>query len=243
MNLYLDIETIPTQRADLAKEIAESVEYKEPQCPGNISKLETKQKWLDEKYPELVKKAKSDHLEEIDQKYRETALNGTVGEIICISWAIDDNPVKRVIRSLEQDESTILIQLNGSLHNELKDSHGYERRPVWIGHNITGFDLRFLWQRFVINNIKPMINIPYDAKPWDDCVFDTRTQWCGVQKYSKGFHSLDFLCKVFNIKQKGDLDGSKVWDYVKEGRYEEIGEYCDDDVERVRELHNRMRFR
>src|SRR3546814_4351137 len=59
------------------------------------------------------------------------------------------------------------------------------RRPVFIGHNITGFDLRFILQRAVILGVQPPLNIPFGARPWDESVFDTMTQWAGHGKDRK----------------------------------------------------------
>ena len=111
---------------------------------------------------------------------------------------------------------------------------------TWIGHYITGFDLRFLWQRCVINELPPGFHIPKDAKPWDARVFDTKIEWSGMQ--STGTGTLGAVCKSMGYDGKGDIDGSKVWDYVKEGRIQEVADYCKDDVEKVRILHKRMTF-
>ena len=51
-------------------------------------------------------------------------------------------------------------------------------------------------------------------------IFDTMTAWAGV----------------------GNIDGSKVWDYVRTGRIADVVEYCKGDVERVRAIHRRMTF-
>ena len=38
------------------------------------------------------------------------------------------------------------------------------------------------------------------------------------------------------------MDGSKVWDAVREGRYADVCDYCQDDIELVRSLHLRQTF-
>jgi len=109
----------------------------------------------------------------------------------------------------------------------------------WVGHYITGFDLRFIWQRCVLNRLKPVPRIPYDAKPWSDSVFDTCIEWKGNGKSSG---SLNALCKAFGLEGKGDIDGSKVYDEYLAGHYQNIIDYCKDDVHKVRELHKCMTF-
>ena len=47
---------------------------------------------------------------------------------------------------------------------------------------------------------------------------------------------------MLNIEQKGDIDGSKVWKAVQDGRIDEVAEYCAKDVERVRAIYKRMNF-
>lgn len=219
MFLYIDIETIPCQRDGIWDEIAASVDP-----PANMSKAETIAKWEADKKPDVV-----------DEKYRRTALDGTLGEIVVIGCAIDDRPAFAEYRDLSVTESDFLSDALQLLADHLSD-----RSPTWVGHYITGFDLRFIWQRCVINNVAPPLKIPHNAKPWDSQIFDTKTEWSGISGNSTS--NLDALCKAMGMPGKGDIDGSKVWDYVKEGRVEEVAEYCKADVDRTRELHRRMTF-
>jgi len=111
--------------------------------------------------------------------------------------------------------------------------------PVFIGHNVINFDLRFLFQRSVMCNVKPPIFIPFNAKPWDASVYDTMTAWAGFGNRV----SLDKLCKIFELEDdNNEIDGSKVWDYYKEGRIAEIAEYCKQDVVQTRQAYKRMTF-
>jgi len=227
MNIYLDIETIPSQREDIKSDIAETISH-----PGNISKAETIEKWNAEKKPAAI-----------DSKLRETALGGTFGEIICICWAIDESPVHTHYRKhndtrWENNELGLLSEFFTEINADL--SHPQRPLPAkWIGHNITGFDLRFIWQRAVIQQVPPPFNLPYDAKAWDDSVFDTMHEWAGSQGKDK---SLDKVCKALGLKGKGDMDGSKVYDAWLAGEDEKIKEYCADDVSKVRDIHNMLTF-
>jgi len=224
MNIYLDIETIPTQRDDIKAKLAATVTP-----PKNITKADTKAAWLMDKKPAAV-----------DEVYRKTALNGTYGEIICLCWAIDDGPVQGVTRNLNGSEAVLLEQFFAQLAPHLYEP-GRPVVPCWVGHYITGFDLRFIWQRCVINGVHPTCKIPYDAKPWSDLVYDTKIEWTGIGQHT-GAGSLDDVCTALGLAGKGDMDGSKVWDAILEGRYTEVAEYCEDDVEKVRAVHKRMTF-
>ena len=100
-----------------------------------------------------------------------------------------------------------------------------------------------LYQRSVVHGIKPPYWIPFDAKPWGDRVFDTMLAWAGA----RGRVGQDKLCRILGIDAKGselgdEIDGSKVWDFVKEGRIAEVATYCGGDVQRAKEIHQRLTF-
>lgn len=226
MNLYLDIETIPTQDERVKADIAASIH-----APANYKKDEAIQKWFAEHEEE-----------EFDKAYRKTALNGLVGEVICISWALGDCAVQHVYRTSKVGtEAELLVDFMLALRKGLAIPNTDRLiEPIWIGHYITGFDLRFLWQRYIMKKVIPLVNIPFDAKPWDKSVYDTKIKLSGMQ--STGYGSLDAVSKIMGHKIKGDITGATVWDAWLAGRFEDIATYCDDDVERVRDLHKRMTF-
>lgn len=226
MNIYLDIETVPSQDPDVKADLWASITP-----PGNYSKPESIAKWEAECKPPLVEEA-----------WLKTAMDGALGQIVCASVAFDDNPTRIFYAENWMDvEGMILGQMFDAI------SSGYDpsrhRRPTFIGHNLIGFDLRFIYQRAVVHGIRPPLIIPFDAKPWDEKVFDTMIKWSGVGKSV----SLDKLCRTFNLPKKGteigqDIDGSKVWEFVKAGKISDVAHYCAADVERVRKLHKRMTF-
>ena len=224
MNIYLDIETLPCQTAgfgdELRAELAADAEAKkaEVRAPAN---------YKDEaKIAEYIAAARQKIDDEIDaeaeKKYRATALDGTFGEVFCVSWAIDDGEIVC---------DTLPNFLGKVCALEIRSD-----RPVIIGHNVS-FDIRFIWQRAAIEGLTIPRWWPVKAKPWDDVIFDTMTQWVGVGNRVK----LDKLCKAFGIKGKDGFDGSMVYDAWLEGKHDQIREYCCDDVMRVRELHRRIR--
>lgn len=223
--LFLDIETIPTQNQILIKSFKDGIK-----APGNYSKQETIDKWLEDNRDS-----------EADKLHRKTAIDGLHGEIFSIAWAFDDGAAYVVYRGNNETEK-FLLQSFFTQISDIKDSYG--NRAViskWVGHYITGFDLRFIWQRCVINGVKPSVSIPYDAKPWDDRVFDTKVAWTGSGQYS-GAGSLDAMSRAFGLDGKGDIDGSKVYDYWLAGRFDEIAEYNKDDVVKTRGMYKRMNF-
>lgn len=224
MFIYLDIETIPTQRPDLQDFVAGELK-----APSNY------------KDPEKIAAYIAENKE---KAIADTGLDGAFGEIICIGWAINDGEPSCIGRLPEASEADLLREFFSRLSDEIdrsfEDPHERGRFPVWVGHYITGFDLRFLWQRCVVNQVKPGVMIPYDAKPWGDRVFDTKTEWTGLNKTGRG--SLDAISRALGYAGKGDMDGSKVWDAIKAGNLAEVMEYCKADVNKARLLHKRMTF-
>ena len=219
MNVFIDLETIPGQRPGIREELAAAITH-----PGNMSKPETIAKWEAEDKPNLVETA-----------YARAGLNGSTGEVWCIAWAVDDEPVECLSRdSLASGETDLLH----SFHRALNALTTPRERPRFVGHYISGFDLRFLWQRSVVCQIRPARCIPFDAKPWGDEIFDTMVRWSGARDKI----SQDNLCRTLGLPVKDGMDGSMVWDMVQRGEYVNVAEYCKGDVQRVREIYRRMQF-
>jgi hypothetical protein len=232
MNIYFDIETIPAQDPVAIAVIKADIEKQKllVKAPSN---------YKDEEKIAAYIAAEVEKLDtEFDATYRKTSFDGGLGEICCIGYAIDDHPPVSIYGHSEKDILDIFFL---AIKNSYNPSS--QQRPVFIGHNIVNFDLRFLFQRSVMNNIKPPMMIPFNAKPWDESIFDTMTAWAGHGNRV----SLDKLCKIFNIPQKGseigiEIDGSKVWDFYQTGLIADIAKYCEGDVERTRQAYKRMTF-
>jgi predicted PolB exonuclease-like 3'-5' exonuclease len=221
MNIYFDIETIPSQLPGIREELAAAIEP-----PGNISKAETIAAWHAEKKPALVEEA-----------YLKTSFDGGYGQACVIGWAIeDDEPRAYSVQDLTYASERKMLE---DFFCMIVDSYSLMDRPVFIGHNVIGFDMRFLWQRAMVLGVKPPPYFPRDPKPWSEAVFDTMLAWDSQQRAGG---SMARLCRLFGLEGKGDMDGSKVWPMVQEGRIQEVANYCCGDVSRTRELHKRMTF-
>lgn len=218
MYLYLDIETIPAQSPEVRARIAETVK-----APGSMKKAETLAQWESEQKPAAVEEA-----------IAKTALNGAYGHICCIGWAIDDGQVYHTSwQGLPHfAEHNPIV----ALFNHVSEECGAYRRPVIVGHNVSSFDIRFIWQRCIALGIRAPAWLPRDPKPWGNDVFDTMTAWAG----SRDTISMDNLCAALGLPGKGEIDGSMVGKLFAEGRHEEIAEYCRADVERTRQIHRKM---
>lgn len=214
MNIYLDIETIPGDRPGLRDEIAASITP-----PGNISKAETIAAWERDKKPGLIEEA-----------YSKTGLDGATGQIICIGFAKDSGTAE----AIHGAEADVIAGFFGWLDAVFNPND----RPLWIGHNVAAFDMKYIWQRAIVNGIKPPRYLPRNPKPWDETVFDTMTQWAGPGNRI----SLDKLCKALGIDGKGEVSGKDVWPMYRAGKLAEIAEYCKSDVETTRKVYKRLVF-
>jgi hypothetical protein len=70
--------------------------------------------------------------------------------------------------------------------------------------------------------------------------FDVREVLTNYDRYRKG--TLEFFCDIFGVNSpKNGIDGSKVGDYFKQGRLEEIANYCLADCKATGELYQRLK--
>lgn len=163
-----------------------------------------------------------------EQTLKRLSLSAITAKIVCIGYAIEP-PNHSPVEILDGEETNILRdfwKLTGDA-------------DLFVGHNILDFDLRFIYQRSIINQIKPSREIPF-ARFRNSPVFDTMHEWT---KWGRDFIKLDVLAKSLNIPSpKTDLDGSKVYKYYKVGKHSEIYDYCKRDVETVGEVYRRMIF-
>jgi DNA polymerase elongation subunit (family B) len=217
MNIYLDIETIPTQSDEVRAEIAATITP-----PGNISKADTIAAWNAEKKPALVKEA-----------IAKTSFDGATGHICCIGWAVGWAKPKSASVHRIDDEKLTLQAVFAELAAEVKDEW---QSPTIIGHNVINFDIRFVWQRAIILGVKLPQWFPRDPKPWGSDAFDTMTAFAG----SRGTIGMDRLCRALGMGGKGEIDGSMVGDLWAAGEHDKIAAYCRADIERTREIHRRM---
>ena len=244
MNLVIDIETVPAQRPDVladiraTKEADLAIALANIAPPGNYKKQETIDAWMTEEAPKIATSLNAAFESDVDATYRKTSFDGAFGQVCVIGWAVDDAEPQAVY-GLDQ-EASLLGFFAHELSMQIGRSH--ELMTTVIGHNVAAFDLRFLFQRSIVNGVRPhpIIARAAQAKPWEsEKVFDTMVQWSGI----KDRISLDRLCKALSIQTpKGDIDGSKVWDYVKAGKIAEVAEYCKKDVEATRAVFRRMTY-
>ncbi len=178
----------------------------------------------------LVETQTKDSQHEADEPtiIKRLSLSALTARILCLGYSIEP-PHEAPVDILHGDETEILRDF-WKLATDVS---------LFVGHNILDFDLRFIYQRSIINQIKPSREIPlsrFRSSP----VFDTMHEWT---KWGRDFVKLDALAKSLNIPSpKEDLDGSKVFEYYQAGNLSDIHEYCKRDVETVKRVYRRMTF-
>ena len=218
--LFLDLETIQTTDPDIIQDISDNISP-----PKTIKKQESIDAWNTEKRPAAI-----------DEAVSKTSFDGFTGSICSISWAVNDGEIQSIHRDTHPVDDFNLI---GSFWRRLIHQNGVNFNPMWAAHNIE-FDLNFLYKRCVVNNIRPSIILPHNAKPWARDVFCTLYESVGLSKVGG---SLDRMCKVLGIGQKTDgMKGSDVNQYFLDGRIDEIVKYNKQDVYLLRELYKRLKF-
>ena len=208
--LYLDIETVGCQDES-------RVDF-EAAIPKNISKAETKLKWLEENRQSVIDK---------------TALDGWLGHVVQISAQFQDKEFSATAKSVEEEQDILLKFLLFAI--EAKSVEFYIQ-PAIVGHNIIGFDIPFLWKRAVCLGAKLPSWFPRKPKEWSGETVDTMLAFSGY----KEFISMDKLCGHLGIEGKGDMDGSMIAQMWKDGKHQEIADYCMDDVQKVKQIHEKM---
>jgi hypothetical protein len=159
---------------------------------------------------------------------KKLSLSALTARVLCLAYAVEP-PRDAAIEVLQGEEAQILQgfwQLAGDT-------------DLFVGHNVLDFDLRFIYQRSIVNQIRPSREIPsahYRSAP----VFDTMHEW---GRWGHERAGLDPLAQALALPSpKSGCDGSKVFEFYRAGRQSEICAYCKGDVETVRQVYRRLTF-
>jgi predicted PolB exonuclease-like 3'-5' exonuclease len=159
---------------------------------------------------------------------KKLSLSAVTAKIICICYAVEP-PVGCEVQALQGEEREII----NAFWKLAADCN------LFVGHNILDFDLRFIYQRSIIHQIKPSRDLPF-ARFRNAPIYDTMQEW---SKWGREHASLDTLSKALSIPSpKESLDGSKVYPYYRAGKLAEIVEYCKRDVDSTRQVYRRLTF-
>jgi hypothetical protein len=221
--MFIDVETLPPP-----EELRASVN------PALASKLT-------DRYGERQRDPRPERAEE---QFRKLALHAEYGRVLCVGMIVEQEGEVVCRGVLGRERETLRFHLDEArtLRGFWNQLRGFdERHDLVIGHNLYDFDLPFLYKRSFIQRVRPSVRLSfarYRSRP----IFDTMKEW-ELWAWRPGI-KLDELADVLRLgitKTEG-MDGSCIYDRFREGRHEEIADYCMRDVELTREIYYRLTF-
>ena len=201
---------------------------------GNM-RLEQQQRYLE------------DIAAEEERCYQLGALSATSGRVLSLAVHVGAVPGMEVA-GLEQShgEHVFGIDADGYEQDEKSALTGFLNllkdfdpdTDELVGHNILGFDLPFILQRCLVNNIPvgPFVDLSeFHVRG----VFDTMHHWW---LGTKRFVSLDDIAWSLGIESSktAEAEGSKVFEMYRAQKLAEIREYNLNDVRVTRKVYERM---
>jgi len=201
---------------------------------GNM-RLEQQQRYLE------------DIAAEEERAYQLGSLNATSGRVLSIAVHVGPIPGLEIEGlTSDQSEHAFGIDVEGNEQDEaqalgeflaLLSDFDLECDEI-VGHNIIGFDLPFIFQRCLVNNIavRPPVNLAeYSVRG----VFDTMRGWWLGGRNRVGLDDIAWALGLESSKT-ADVEGSKVFELYQAGKLAEIREYNLNDVRVTRKVYERL---
>lgn len=189
---------------------------------------------------------------EKDERRREAvpdqmALFPGLGKIIAIGlWNLEQDRGLMLLEGSESAQhewekvprSDIFRGEEGELLEKFWEVVG-RKRPRLVSYNGRGYDGPILMIRSAQLGVKPTANlVPYRYDISTHCDLMDVFTFMGAWRQN---YSLDYWCRRFDVESpKGSIDGSQVGRYYREGRLEDIGEYCLRDVRATAQLYEKV---
>jgi 3'-5' exonuclease len=178
-----------------------------------------------------------------EQPYLQTALDWTLGRIVCIGLCVESENQKPqeqafLARITPQDSPT------ESLAKEAEALKAFWQFVLpddyFIGHNILGFDLPFLWNRSIVCGVCPSRSLNLQPESIE-FTFDTMQVWAqwSSNPSNRRWVKLDTLAQVMGLRAK-TASGSQVYGWWQEQRFEQIHDYCLSDARLEYDLYRRL---
>jgi hypothetical protein len=184
---------------------------------------------------------------EEERVYQLGSLNATSGRVLSIAVQVGPIPGFEIEGlTSDQSEHAFGIDAEGNEQEEaqalteflaLISDFDLECDEI-VGHNIIGFDLPFIYQRCLVNNIavRPPINLgEYNVRG----VFDTMRGWWLGGRNRVGLDDIAWALGLESSKTS-EVEGSKVFELYQAGKLAEIREYNLNDVRVTRKVYERL---
>lgn len=179
---------------------------------------------------------------EVEKRFRDLALRGEWGRLLCVGVVIEEEGVVKHCGVLGRERETRRFHLDEArtLRSFWRLVTGFrEGQDLFIGHNLLDFDLPFLYKRSCIHGVRPSMNLSFrrfQSYP----IFDTMWEWMKWRQRIS-LHELTQALGIPSPKESG-VDGLGIYDLYQQGRHEEIAQYCMQDVKCAREVFYRLQY-
>jgi hypothetical protein len=184
---------------------------------------------------------------EEERVYQLGSLNATTGRVLSIAVHVGPIPGFE-IEGLTQSQSEYAFGIDekGNEQEEaralldflsLMSDFDSECDEI-VGHNIIGFDLPFIFQRCLVNNVaaRPFVNLgDYNVRG----VYDTMRGWWLGGRNRVGLDDIAWALGIESSKTS-EVEGSRVFELYQAGKLLEIREYNLNDVRVTRKVYERM---
>ena len=188
--------------------------------------------------------------EDRDAVPERTALFPCLGKVIAIGmWAVEKDAGFLLLEGKQEPEreyekvggAKVFRGSEGELLTKFWETvaPATKPKPRLISFNGRTYDGPVLSLRSAQLGLKPTRQlVPYRYDVSDHCDLFDVLSFHGTTRES---FSLDYWCRRFDIESpKGSVDGSQVARYYRDGRVEEIGEYCLRDVRATAALYKKL---
>lgn len=167
-----------------------------------------------------------DEKTDFEQYLLSTSVDGSFGRILCIGYAINNDPVDIIYSENEKE----ILEKFWTIAKDMS---------LFVGHNILDFDLRFIYQRSIVNGVRPSVELNF-ARYRNFPIYDTMREWV---KWANVMIGLEHVALALGIPTPKDgIDGSQVYSFYQKGKVQDILEYCKRDVEVTRAVYKRMTY-
>jgi len=159
-----------------------------------------------------------------------TVFDTDLAEIVCISLYMDDTMYS--FTQKDYRESEILNMFWDTIKTKTK--HPYRI----VTYNGKSYDIPIIIKKSAMYGITPTRTI--STKKYDE------REHCDLFGMLSGYmpsnaKSLNFYCSLYGIDKCMDTTGGDISGLVKQGKWDDVAEKCEDDVMATYELYNRLK--
>jgi hypothetical protein len=234
--LFLDIEAVPIGWQDLQTDQPPEVamwatlmQLAKKRPPGNYGP-EAQVEWLAKQLQKVPESALA--------YFRRGSLDSKRGQVLCVGYAIDDQPVEIIWEPSELENLT-------TLHGVLGTLPMYRTRIVTWGGD--GYDFPFLWERGIgyelyefaqwFGEVRWPASKQLESNLSPAVLLDAHKLWRTTRESSG---KLQDVASFLGVSVENPIDGGQVLDCMLRGEDHLISSHCSADVDVLRKVWIRM---